>query len=146
MAVKPITEEELRRFPGEGLIIRGCGGPLSEWVDGINELLSEDGILLGGAKFPDCRAFEHEGLTCLLFPFSEGVAVDFQKLAIWRLRTRDAFCGTWLSDFVDNELGGRVFEPQQRQKKPDCPLIGQDGNIFNLAGIAEKCQIRRMKC
>ncbi len=22
--------------------------------------------------------------------------------------------------------------------KPDCPLIGQDGNIFNLVGIAAK--------
>ena len=24
------------------------------------------------------------------------------------------------------------------KKKPDCPLIGQDGNIFNLMGIASK--------
>ena len=23
-------------------------------------------------------------------------------------------------------------------KKPDCPLIGQDGNIFNLMGIASR--------
>ena len=25
-------------------------------------------------------------------------------------------------------------------KKPKCPLIGQDGNIFNLMGIAKCCQ------
>lgn len=37
----------------------------------------------------------------------------------------------WLSDFIDNYLG-RISD------KPDCPLIGADGNIFNLVGIASK--------
>ncbi len=27
---------------------------------------------------------------------------------------------------------------ENKQSKPDCPLIGQDGNIFNLVGIAAK--------
>ena len=27
---------------------------------------------------------------------------------------------------------------ERKQTKPDCPLIGQDGNIFNLVGIAAK--------
>ena len=27
---------------------------------------------------------------------------------------------------------------ESKQNKPDCPLIGQDGNIFNLVGIAAK--------
>lgn len=43
----------------------------------------------------------------------------------------------WLSDYVDNRLGG--FEPEQNKTeklKPDCALIGQDGNIFKLLGIA----------
>lgn len=32
-----------------------------------------------------------------------------------------------------------AFETQKHvQKKPDCPLIGQDGNIFNLMAIASK--------
>ena len=26
----------------------------------------------------------------------------------------------------------------ENKKKPDCPLIGQDGNIFNLIGIASR--------
>ena len=26
----------------------------------------------------------------------------------------------------------------QLKNKPDCPLIGQDGNIFNLMGIASR--------
>ena len=28
--------------------------------------------------------------------------------------------------------------PGQRAEKPDCPLIGEDGNIYNLCGIAAR--------
>ena len=57
---------------------------------------------------------------------------------MWRLKTHGEFGGTWLSDYVPNHLGGFAKEePEQEvQQKPDCPLIGQNGNIFNLAGIA----------
>ena len=91
----------------EGLILQGCGGDLHEWVDGINELLTEENILLGGTKFKsaDCRTFEHEGLTCLYYPF-ENVELNIGKLAMWRLRTHEQFGGTWLSDYVPNYLGG----------------------------------------
>ncbi len=27
---------------------------------------------------------------------------------------------------------------ENERNKPDCPLIGQDGNVFNLIGIASK--------
>lgn len=27
---------------------------------------------------------------------------------------------------------------ENKQTKPNCPLIGQDGNIFNLVGIASR--------
>lgn len=27
---------------------------------------------------------------------------------------------------------------ESKQNKPDCPLIGQDGNIFNLVGTASR--------
>lgn len=59
------------------------------------------------------------------------------KLAMWRLKTYGQFGGTWQSDFVDNKLGGYINEAPT-QEKPDCPLIGQDGNIFNLMGIASR--------
>ena len=106
MSIKHITTDDLRRMKSsEGLIIQGCGGDLQEWVDGINEMLAGEGILRDGSKFTDCSSFEHDGLTCLLFPF-EGVNVDVGRLAIWRLKTHDAFGGTWLSDYVPNRLGG----------------------------------------
>ena len=119
----------------EGLILMGCGGDLQEWLDGINEMLTDAGILKNGSKFEQISTFEHEGLTCLLYPF-EGVDLNIGKLAMWRLQTHSELGGTWLSDFVPNRLGGFIGEPAEEPEKPDCALIGQDGNVFNLVGIA----------
>ena len=56
---------------------------------------------------------------------------------MWRLQTHEMFGGKWLSDYVPNRLGGFVTEEQSRERvKPKCPLIGKDGNIYNLMGIA----------
>ena len=100
MSINHIETEDLRRMEGKGgLILQGCGGELQEWLDGINEMFTEAGILKNGAKFQDIFAFEYNDSPCLLYPF-EGV------------------------------------DPEP--EKPDCALIGQDGNIFNLVGIAER--------
>ena len=139
MSVKTISKDELRHLENsEGLILQGCGGNLDEWVDGINDMLTENGILLEGTKFRDCSTFEHAGVTCLLFPFREDVKLDLGKLAMWRLQTHTNFGGTWLSDYVPNHLGGFVSTDHTAEvlQKPNCMLIGQDGNIFNLIGIA----------
>lgn len=141
MSVKKIRAEELRRMNGqEGLILQGCGGELQDWVDGINDMLIKSDILFDGTKFKaeNCLAFENEGLTNLLFPFSEDVKLNMGKLAMWRLQTHSNFGGKWLSDYVDNRLGGFIPEKASEQKKPDCKLIGEDDNIFNLMGIASK--------
>lgn len=67
MSVKTVSKDALRRMEdSEGLILQGCGGNLDEWVDGINDMLTEDGILLDGSKFHDCSTFEHDGVTCRL--------------------------------------------------------------------------------
>ena len=95
---------DLTLMKGEALILRGCGGDLNEWVDGINELLADEGILLDGTKFTEIFTFDYEGLTCLGFAFTNDVKLDIGKLAIWRLQTRDNFGGIWLSDFVANYL------------------------------------------
>lgn len=141
MSVKKIRAEELRRMNGqEGLILQGCGGELQDWVDGINDMLIKSDILFDGTKFKaeNCLAFENEGLTNLLFPFSEDVKLNMGKLAMWRLQTHSNFGGKWLSDYVGNRLGGFIPEKASEQKKPDCKLIGEDGNIFNLMGIASR--------
>ena len=67
------TTEDLRRMTDEdGLILQGCGGDLQEWVDGINDLLTQEGILLNGTKFEHAATFQHDGLTNLLFSFGGG--------------------------------------------------------------------------
>ena len=120
----------------EGLILQGCGGETQEWVDGINKMLTDKGILLDNTKFENVSVFQNDGVTCILYPFAD-VHLDIGKLAMWRLQSYTAFAGMWLSDYVDNRLSG--FEPEQNKEeklKPDCALIGCDSNIFNLMGIA----------
>lgn len=139
MSVKTITTDELRRrFQDEGLILQGCGGNPQEWVDGINEMFTSDGILLNGTKFQNCSVFEHDGRTCILYPFDDEGDVNIGKLAMWRIQTHSNFGGVWLSDFVHNELGGYLAPEEQLVTNPDCPLIGLDGNIFNLMAIASR--------
>ena len=135
--IKEITTDDLRRMGDqEGLILQGCGGLAQEWVDGINELLTDAGILLDGSKFEAASTFQHDGVTCLLFPF-ENVKLNIGKLAMWRLQTHDQFGGTWLSDYVPNRLGGFVKE-QAPPQKPKMELLGRDGNIFSLMGVASQ--------
>ena len=137
MSIQKISLEQLRRMGDqEGLILQGCGGDLQDWVDGINVMLAEDGVFKKGAGFQEAYSFKHDGLTCLLFPFKEGLEMDVKRLALWRLQTHTIFGGTWLSDYVPNRLGGFAQEREQESVKPDCPLIGRDGNIHNLLGIA----------
>lgn len=141
MSVKKINAEDLRRMKGkEGLILQGCGGSPQEWVDGVNDMLTESEILLNDTRFKaeNCYAFENEGLTNLMFPFTEDVKLDMTKLAMWRLQTHGSFSGKWMSDYVDSRLGGFIPEETAEKKKPDCKLIGEDGNIFNLMGITSR--------
>lgn len=108
LSINHIETEDLRRMEGKGgLILQGCGGELQEWLDGINEMFTEAGILKNGAKFQDIFAFEYNDSPCLLYPF-EGVDLEIGKLAMWRLQTHETFGGTWLSDFVP-QPSGRVY-------------------------------------
>ena len=55
-----ITLDELKKMTDrEGLILQGCGGDAQEWIDGINGMLTEKGILLEGSTFRDVSAFHH---------------------------------------------------------------------------------------
>ena len=134
--IREKTTEDLRHMTDEeGLILQGCGGDLQEWVDGINDLLTQEGILLNGAKFEHAATFQHNGLTNLLFSF-EGVQLNVGKLALWRIQTHSQFGGTWLSDYVPNRLGG--FIQEQKLVKPKMELLGRDGNIFSIMGTASQ--------
>ena len=136
-----ITINELRQMKHkEGMILQGCGGDIQEWVIGMNELLTQEDILLEGTKFENVRSFFHEGSTNLLFPF-EDVKLDFGKLARWRLRSHGTFGGTWLSDYVANKLGGfldggpvqKTEEHKQSERRLDTPV--QENEELGLGDI-----------
>ncbi len=138
MSITEISIDQLRRIEDhDGLVLQRCGGSLQEWQDGINDLLTEIGILKDGNRFENIHVFQHAGRTCLLFSFSDDLQMNMGKLAIWRLQSHEQFKGMWLSDYVDIKLGGPMQE-QQHNRKPDCPLIGEDSNIFNLMAIASR--------
>lgn len=109
MSINKIQLESLRFMKGkQGLILRGCGGEISEWIDGINRDFTKQGILLDGTKFKDVSVFDFKNGTCILYPFTEDLKINIGKLSIWRVRTSEAFGGIWLTDFVDGHLGGFV--------------------------------------
>ena len=115
MEIKRISLHDLRETnDSEGLVLQGCGGDLKDWVNGINDMLTESGILQNGTKFEKAYTFKNRELTCLLFPF-EDVQLDVGKLAIWRLQTRNDFGSTWLSDYVENSLGGYIQEQSETE-------------------------------
>ncbi|WP_208037064.1 hypothetical protein [[Clostridium] symbiosum] len=135
MEIRNITTDDLRNMEHqEGLILQGCGGDPAEWVEVINKTFTEHKILLENTSFKQVFLFSYEELTCLLFPFVDDVKLNIGRLASWRLMTHEDLGGTWLSDFVPNRLGGYIAAGNL--KKPDCPLIGQDGNIFHLISVA----------
>lgn len=106
MPIEILTTDDLRKMSDkEGLILQGCGGDLQEWIDGVNEMLTADGILLNGTKFEKAYAFKNDNLTNLLYPF-EDVELNIGKFAMWRLASYPQLHGTWLSDYVPNYLGG----------------------------------------
>ena len=72
MSVKQITTDDLRKMKGkEGLILQGCGGSIDNWINSINDLLTESGILLDGTKFKSesCYVFKNEALPIFCFRF-----------------------------------------------------------------------------
>ena len=139
MSIKNITADDLRRMNGkEGLVLQGCGGDPQEWLDGINKLLTDEDILKNGSKFENISVFQNGGVTNIFFPFEDGVELDIGRLAMWRLCSHEQFGGTWLSDYVPNRLGGFISEHEPNKTKPDCKLIGEDGTIYNLMGLAAR--------
>ena len=147
MSIQKISKEQLRRMGNqEGLILQGCGGDPQEWLDGINQILTDEGILKKGTRFEEAYTFQHDGVTCLLFPFKEGMAIEMGRLAMWRLQTHPHFGGTWLSDYVPNRLGGFLQEQEQGIVKPDCPLIPIRLQV-RMSGYSQrpsvtKCRVR----
>lgn len=87
MEIKSVSLHDLRKMnDSEGLVLQSCGGDLKEWIDGINDMLTESGILQNESQFEKVYSFNNGNLTCLLFPFDD-VQLNVGRLAMWRLQT-----------------------------------------------------------
>ncbi len=112
MIVKRIAAGELRSMEdSDGLILQNLKEDPEDCVDAVNALFATRHILKNGTKFHDCLAFDFEGKTCLLFPFMKDVELFPGKLAVWLNRTQRIYQGAWLTDFVDDHLGGFLNKP-----------------------------------
>ena len=143
MSINTITTEDLRRMEGkDGLILQGCGGDAQEWVDGINEMFTEAGILKDGSEVPGRFRFRvRMMLTCLLYPFRGCAASEIGKLrhvAVAEPVRLSAGTGGGALTLCRTVWAGLSGSLAPEPEKPDCALIGQDGNIFNLVGIAAR--------
>lgn len=117
--MKHITIEELSAMRNtEGIIIQGCGGDLNDWVEGINQLLTCEGIFKNNDIFKEVLVFEYSGLTNLLFKM-DGVGLDIGKLALWRISTHWNFGGTWLSNYLPNKLGIHMDKAIEEKQDPE---------------------------
>ena len=103
-------------------MLQGCGGSLDEWLNGINDILTKEGILLEGTYFSELTVFKHEDLTNILFKFTDDIKLNIGKLAIWRLASHETFGGTWLTDYVENRLGGFICETENHNDDLGCLL------------------------
>lgn len=92
---------ELRNNDYEYLVLQGCGGDLNEWVDGMTKLLKENNIVPKSFKFKEVYLFENNELSNMAFPLNSE-DIDIGKLAMFRLKIREAFGAMWLSDYIDN--------------------------------------------
>ena len=77
MKINNITLSALRRMNGkEGLILQGCGGETQEWVDGINKMLTDKGILLDDTKFENVSVFKSDGVTYISIPLKMSTLIS----------------------------------------------------------------------
>lgn len=108
----------------EGLILQGGGGETQEWVDGINKMLTDKGILLDNTKFENVSVFKSDGVTCNLLGIAShtlkqnGMADEAKEMCS-RVTSSESYCealniigeyvnitdGSEQSDDIDEDYG-----------------------------------------
>ena len=134
--IKKINQSEVKKLRNtncEYLVLQGCGGDYDEWIDGITNTLKDNGIVPDSFSFDEIYLFEKDGVTNIAFALNNK-SIDISKLAMFRLKIRNEFGAMWLSDYIDNYLK----DVREVNKKPKAPIVGADGNVFNLIGICSQ--------
>lgn len=108
MKTEKIRFSELREFEGSdgfGIIVTGAGGKVSEWVNGIEGVLKEAGIVdkevptFIRSAIVDGNVLGNKGRRDLLLVFNPEAKVNVGKLAVWRIQFGDV---SWVDDFMVN--------------------------------------------
>lgn len=131
--MKQLKLEEVKKLKDKDydfLVLQGCGGNLEDWINGITNMLKENGIVSDSFSFDEIYFFEKDGTTNIALALNNK-NIDIGKLAMFRLSIRDEFGAMWLSDYIDNYL-------KNINKKPKAPIVGANGNVFNLIGICSQ--------
>jgi hypothetical protein len=91
----------LTKFSGdEGLVFLGCGGNIQDWIDGIQDIMKEENIIVNTDCFIDTFTLKTTGgRVDLVMVFSPHGRIDIGRLAIWRIQFGDC---SWISDYVTN--------------------------------------------
>lgn len=111
MEIKDATFEQIREIEPEGLVLLGCGGDLSEWIDGVSKLLKDEGIADSEFQFTEAFKLTTTGGRVDLLLLFDWAHVWQGKLTIWRIKFGDC---SWLSDYKVNYAEQHGFEE-------DCP-------------------------
>lgn len=88
------------------MVLLGCDGTEREWLEGIEGLFHDEGLVDKDYKIKESFIFENLGRIDFIIDVSD---IDISKLAIVRLKMREVFGAMWLQDYIDNEyylLGG----------------------------------------
>jgi len=116
--MKQISIDEVKKMTNfEGLILQGGGDPY-EWINGINKALTERGTLQKGNAIQPVAIFEYNGLINMLFNMD-----DVNKLAAWRLESRDTLKGIWLSDFLSDTFN--LSKDKRMSKDEEIPIAAK---------------------
>ena len=115
MKINQITLTDLRRMNGkEGLILQGCGGEIKEWMDGINKMLTDKGILLTIQSLSMFLCFKMTALP-VYFIHLKMSTLTSASLQCGDCNPTQPLQGCGYPDYVDNRLGG--FEPEQNKEE-----------------------------
>jgi hypothetical protein len=113
-----------------GLVIMGAGAPQQAWVNGIAEMLVEEGIakapVFSEAFIIDGNVSGKEGRTDLALIFSPESQPNVGTLAMWRISFGNA---SWVDDFIANygkDYGEEKIEWPEEQTDESMSGIYED--------------------
>ena len=84
--MKKLKLDEVKKLKNKNydfLVLQGCGGDLEEWVNGITNMLKENGIIPDSFSFDEIYSFEKDGVTNIAFALNNK-NIDMGNLAIFR--------------------------------------------------------------